>query len=366
MTDTENRMASANIESEVKNGQTQLIGFMIFVTIVTLLTWTLGLVDFKYREHSVAAFSDGFPGDLALWERAGDWSNVEFKEDRISIIRNTSNRSYAKRTFYIDPTIDRSTSAIRITGTLEAENTKYDGPSEQGGSYMVWLNTADGDVARYLTIQELRDSVNTYDAERIVSIPQMVTSFTLVLNSRETKHVFSLVDASAAILTINENYTYSTYLIVLLWICIALACLYWLAIRATLSMFIIASFPLAAIVVGVILPDTFMTGVVDPFVLKFVSISTFSNNTTLEIVYKSGHFIFFFMVAFVLFLSASRLSISHTPLAILLGLFAIASEGMQLHLLDRNTRLFDLGVDISGIVLAWLLASLILNSKKAE
>jgi VanZ family protein len=73
--------------------------------------------------------------------------------------------------------------------------------------------------------------------------------------------------------------------------------------------------------------------------------------------YKVGHFLFFCLIAIVLVRNARALPISPAQLILLLLLLAVASEGMQLHLFNRTTRLSDLGIDAGGILLGSLLAS---------
>lgn len=345
---------------------TNVGGFILLVGAVTIMTWVLGLIDFKYKDHSTIAFADEFPGDLSAWERSGDWSNIEFNEHDITITRKTANTSFARATFPIDQSLDRSSHKLRVSGTVIVTPPVEGVFDDKGGSYMIWLYNSNNEVVRYLNIQEFNESKPTYDSSRIVNIPPEITSFKLVLNSRETTSELSLTEAKAEIITINNHYTIATYFILLLWFIVGAICFKWLIKRATWPLFISAGVLLVIIVIGVILPDALRTQYVDPIILKFASTASFTENQTLKIIYKTGHFLFFFLASFTLFIKSNTLSVHRNSLTILLVLFAIASEGMQLHLLDRNTRLFDLTIDISGILLAWILSSLVLSRTRNQ
>ncbi|MGQ7846326.1 VanZ family protein [Granulosicoccus sp. 3-233] len=324
-----------------------------------MLTWALGLLDIKYHLDGSVAFESGFPGDVSAWQRAGDWSNIDIEDDRISVTRETDNRSFAKRSFPLPVGEYPSSSKLRIRGTLETLGiTETPADSDgRGAAYMVWLQDADDEVKRYLTIQDLTGERERYEAERIVSIPDDVAAFTLVLNSRDSGNSFSLTNASVDLISITPIYKAGILLLVIAWLAIFAMGAIWIYKRGSRTLFITSSLLITGIIVGVMLPETATVGVVDP---AFKTISHLIPAFDLEAAhstYKIGHFLFFLLISLVLGWHARSLPASGVILVLLLFLLAIASEGMQLHLFNRTTRLSDLGIDGAGILLGWLLAT---------
>ncbi len=333
--------------------------FIASMVVVTLLTWTLGLLDIKYSLDSRFSFKDGFPGDTTLWHPAGDWANVDISDEAVSILRNTEGRSYAKRRFILPDITDPASKKLRIHGTLETLDRGADNGDERGAAYMVWLEDDDGEVLKYLTIQELTGSQDAYEAERVISLPDSVKAFTLVLNSRDSADSFSLTDASAELISTTLLYRISSYFLVICWIAIFLASGKWLYQNASRGLFVTGSLLVAGIVIGVMLPENMTIGIVNPVFDAIASRIPSFDLDAAQSTYKVGHFVFFFFIALVLALNVRSLPLKPSLLVVLLLLLAVASEGMQLHLFNRTTRLSDLGIDTAGIMLGWLTAFLI-------
>ena len=345
----------------------KIYSFTALVIVVTVLTWTLGLLNIKYHLDGDVAFQDGFPGDVSLWQPAGDWSNIAIDDDRISVLRKTDNRSFAKHSFQLPDRENLSSSKLRIRGTLEtlnmAESTvDSDG---RGAAYMVWLEDADGEVVQYLTIQNLTGAQARYQTERIVSIPDGVTAFTLVLNSRDSVNSFSLTDASAELISITPIYKAGIALLVFAWLVIFALSAKWIFKRGSRTLFITSTLLIAGIIVGVMLPETATVGFVNPVFQKISGLIPAFDLEAAQSTYKIGHFLFFLLVSIVLGLHAKSLHISGLMLLVLLFLLAIASEGMQLHLFNRTTRLSDLGIDGAGILLGWIIAMSFLRLRRS-
>lgn len=331
--------------------------FILLLIAVTAMTWALGLLDLKYDSKATISFADGFPGDTSLWERAGDWSNIDIDAERITVRRDTDNRSYAKRTFPLTQEQRDSSYQLRIRGTIETLQHGQASGNGRGAAYMIWLEDGDGEVVRYLTIQDLPGNSETYHAERIVSIPENVQAFTLVLNSRDSRNVFSLVDASVDLVSINLHYQILGMLLLGFWLLLLFLCASWLYRHGSKVLFATTLVLIIAIVIGVMLPESASSQYVAPLFDRINNLFPTVGYDLPKITYKVGHFLFFFLIAFVLMLNSESLPISRLLILFLLLLLAIASEGMQLHLFNRTTRLFDVGVDLTGIVLAWLIAA---------
>lgn len=337
------------------------------LVVVTVLTWTLGLLDVKYHLDGDLAFQNGFPGDTSQWQPAGDWSNVVIDDLAIAVTRKTNNRSHVKRTFAFPDNADLSSNKLRIRGTVQTQDFEEIVPDNdgRGAAYMVWLEDADGEVLRYLTIHNLTGEQALYQAERIVSIPENATAFTLVLNSRDSVNNFSLTNASAELISVTPIYKAGIILLAIAWLLVFALSAKWIFKYGSRSLFVTSTLLIIGIIAGVMLPESATDSVITPIFDAISNIIPAFDQGAEQSTYKVGHFLFFFLISMVLSLNAKTLHLNAAMLLILLFLLAIASEGMQLHLFNRTTRIFDLWIDGAGILLGWLVATVINHLRKA-
>jgi len=111
------------------------------------------------------------------------------------------------------------------------------------------------------------------------------------------------------------------------------------------------------------MPETISTGTVKPIYASLRNLSGLTGDGLLEYAFKIGHFIFFFLSTFILLLYRKKLQLPVWEVFFLVILFAIATEGLQLYLSDRSTRITDLVIDFSAIVVGAILATIILALK---
>lgn len=333
--------------------------FLIALVICTLATWALGLADIKYKQEHNLAFVNGFPGDTELWQRAGDWSNVTIDDEQVTVFRETENRSYAKRHIDLSAYPSLTDYRLRVRGEVHT-NKKVENPEDtRGASYMVWLEDIAGENIQYYTVQGLTGDQDSYQSERILNIDETVSAITLVLNSRDSLSSFSLTNASAELLSVTLLYRIAALALIIAWMAIAVLTALWLRQYASRKTFVLVGVLLAAIIIGVMLPETFNIPFIDPLYQQIQHLLPVSDIGSGGLVYKLGHFLFFFLTSVLLMKQARSLPISRVEIAGIMFLLAVATEGMQLHLPNRSTQVFDIGVDSLGILLAWFLAILL-------
>ena len=334
--------------------------FILALLACTIATWALGLIDFKYQQEADIAFVNGFPGDPELWQPAGDWSSVAIDDEKITIFRQSEEKSYAKRRYELPDNLQPSEHTLRVTGAART-NEVVDNPADkEGASFMVWLEDAKGEFIEYLTVFSMSGHRDSYQGERIVNLPKEVSAFTLVLNSRDSADSFSLVDGSADLVSITPNYMASVALLFMGWFILAALIAQWLLKHAPLKTTLLAGLLLAGILIGVMMPETRTIPIIDPL---FQAIAAQLNMTGMDsgtFIYKTGHFMFFFFTSLVLMLKSDVLPANRLQLACIMILLAVATEGMQLHLPNRTTQLFDIGVDTSGVLLALAVSGFVL------
>lgn len=333
--------------------------FILAFVACTVATWALGLSDTKYEQHDLIAFENGFPGDIDHWERAGDWSNVEFSDEKITVNRTTDNTSYAKRAFALPESFSESNARLRVTGTVNTETYTEDISGNPGAALMVWIEDASGEVIKYSTIADLAGQLDNFQAERIVSIPNDAVAVSLVLNSREATSSYSLTDASLNTIAVTSVYLEAITILIVAWIVLFGVACFWMYKNLPTKIAIVALVLVAGTVIGVLMPEN----ITDPYVkplLEFLGQNVAPSGPKFaEFAYKIGHFVFFFFVALLFMQNAASLPISRFQLLLLMLLLAIATEGMQLHLFNRTTRLSDLAIDSSAIVVGWAVSSIL-------
>ena len=338
--------------------------FIVALALCTLATWALGLSSLKYKPESSIAFLDGFPGDSSQWQAAGDWSNVDIGEERITVHRESDDRSYAKRRFVLPEYPARADHQLRIRGVIQANNSITGNLSDtRGAAYMVWLEGADGEIERYATVRDLAGDQQIYQAQRILAIPDSVSAIVLVMNTRDSEGSFSLIDASAEIVSVTTLYLALATVLLVSWLIVAAFAALWLFRYTSLRTALMTGLLGGAIVVGVLLPETITIPFVEPLFQRLAQWLPLAGTESGEFTYKIGHFLFFFLTSLVLMRRTGAIPITRLQIACIMLLLAVATEGMQLHLLNRSTQLFDIGVDTLGILLAWA-ASMVLAPKR--
>ena len=328
--------------------------FILVLAVCTLATWAVGLSNLKYKSESTVAFHNGFPGDINQWESAGDWSSVDIGEEKITVHREADKRGFAKRRFVLPDDPSRADQRLRIRGVIQTNKRIINSADVRGAAYMLWLEDADGEILKYTTISNLTGNQLLYRAERILNIPDTVTAINVVMNTRESQSSFSLLDASVDMVSITPLYLLLVVMLSASWLLVAAVAAKWLLTHAPPRTALLAGLLGAGIIVGVMLPETFKFPLIDPLFQQLTLWIPLDGTESGKFTYKLGHFLFFFLTSLVLMLKTSSMPITRLQIVCIMVMMAVATEGMQLHLLNRSTQAFDIGVDAGGILLAWL------------
>lgn len=329
--------------------------FILAFIVSTVLTWLLGLSELKYQQQSLIGFETPFPGDLNQWQRAGDWSNIVFDDEKITINRLTDNRSLAKRLFQLPQPLQHAEVKLRVQGAVKTETYIENSQDDKGAALMIWIQDDKEEVLKYYTVMNLTGERDTYAGERIVRLPETAAAVILVLNSRDTSSSFSLLDAKIETVTTTHAYYGFIACLLLLWMALAFFAGRWLLRNLSTKLALLAGSLITMIVAGVLLPDHLTTPFVDPLFKQLAQSWLPASYDNAESTYKVGHFLFFFFITLLFMLNSQSLPITKAHVLVLMIILAVATEGMQLHLFNRSTRLFDIAIDCSGILLAWML-----------
>lgn len=330
----------------------------------TILTLALSQNVKQFDEHGPIAFQNGFPGDLEQWARRGGWDNIFFEPDSIIVNRIVDSASYAYRTFSLHASDERELEKLRVTGVVKTLTKKADDDISDGGAVMVWLQDDSDKVSTYLNVGKLDGKEDAYEVSRVINLSENITRFSLVLTNKQSTAEFALQDASIELLTEQPLFSQIRIVVFLVWAILLTLALFYLFKRASLPLFVVMSTLMLLTVIGVLMPETLNSTTIKPLYEKLQNRTGLTGDAILEHAYKIGHFLFFFSLSLTLMMYRKALELPIWEIFLLMILFAFATEGMQLYLSDRTSRISDLIIDISAVFVAAMFALMIVSLKQ--
>ena len=335
--------------------------FLCGMFAATFITWMASQSISQFEQHGPVAFHDGFPGDLEQWTRRGGWENILFEQSSIKVHRHIDKASFAVRTFTLSPSKNRAQEKLRVSGLVNTIKKKPTTDQSVGGSVMIWLQDDSDKVVKYLTIGRLDGLSDHYEVTRVINLTENITRFSLILTNKQTSAEFALVDASVLLLTEQPMFHKARVVVFTIWAIIFMIVLHYLFVHASKAMFAVIATVMSLTIIGVLMPENIRSGTIKPVYEVVQNLSGIDNNFGLVYAFKIGHFIFFFLSTLILLLYRKTLKLLTWEIVLLVILFAIATEGLQLYLLDRSTRFTDLIIDFSAIVVGAILTALIVT-----
>lgn len=326
--------------------------FLMALIGLTAITWAVGLLDIQYKSETGLAFDGGFPGEYKQWKLAGDPINLTLTSSSVKIDRISEKQSYAIRQFPLPPAAELLDRQLRVRGVISTLKQASRTPAKDVAAYMIWFQNKNDETIQYTTVQALTGDFSEYRAERILSVPDEARSFSTVLLNRDSDGSFELTDANVTLVKTTLLYQLISPVVFVLWICLVLAAVSWLVINGGYKIGIVVGFFLALTFIGVLIPESVTSDYIYPAYKKLAQMLSLEHSEPLGIYYKLGHFLFFFAVTLTLILNHQRLQLSAWMILLLMLILAVATEGLQLHLYNRSTRLSDIGIDLAGVALA--------------
>lgn len=340
------------------NDNKQIPQFICFLIALTVITWITGASVIQYQIESELAFESGFPGDASLWHFSGDTTNTSYTTDSIVIERVTNNESYATRKFELPRINSAEDKRLLVRGRI---NTLKIGPPQniaRAAAYMIWFHDDQNKTIRYITVQSLNDDTQSYDARRIVKIPEKSKSFSIVLLNRDSEGEYELTSSNVSLISNTTLYSLVSPLVFISWIIAFAASAIWFFANIGFKSSLLAVSILAITIAGILLPESISQSYLVPAYKKITSVLHPTEKTSIIFYYKLWHFIVFFLIALFLSMKRNKLDVTLVLIFIVLTIFAIGTEGLQLHLYHRSTRLSDIIIDILGVLLGTSLAYL--------
>lgn len=339
----------------IRNQPNSILIFLVILIALTAVTWASGLLDIQYKSEATLAFENGFPGDSAQWKLAGDPVNISLSPESVKIERVSEQRSYAMRQFPLPPPEELLDRHLRVRGDITTIKQASRSTRDAEAAYMIWFQDEQDETIQYTTIQALTGDFLHYRAERIVKVPQAARAFITVIINRESDGSFELTDADVTLVETTLLYKLISPTVFFLWGCLILLAIIWLILNGGYKLGMTVGIFLALTLFGILIPDSITNNFIFPAYKILAQSLSLNHSEPLGIYYKIGHFLFFFALSVTLIVSRERLLLSVGLILLLVLIFAIATEGLQLHLYNRSTRLSDIGIDLAGIALGVLI-----------
>ena len=200
--------------------------------------------------------------------------------------------SYALRSFPVPTPAELGSQKLRVQGVLQTLTPASELPDNKVAAFMIWFQDENRKTFQYTTIQELTGEATIYSAERVVSVPDNARYYVIALINRESDGAFALTDASVTLVSTSLAYRISTTVIFAMWALMIIIAIVWLARRSTRQLGIVTGALIVLTVVGILLPESVSNQQVLPLYRRLASALSLGNTEPLEVIYKTGHFLF--------------------------------------------------------------------------
>ena len=284
---------------------------------------------------------------------------------------NVAAQSYAKRRVTLPPPVpargwarlgerlrgrlgggDRLVRARARIRTLAPPGAPLEDPRDDARVMLFLLGPErDADPVAYRNVVRTGGTEPVKEDALLTAMPATVDAFDIVFMNRFSDGAFRLVDADVRGVHTTPAYLGLAATLVVGWAGFAAATAWVLVRRGGAPAALVLAVPLAGILVGVTLPETVDLSALRGGFASAVASVAFLEDLDFGILYKLGHFGFFLVAAALASALRHRFGTHALATAGALGLLALATEGLQLHLHDRTERASDLLIDGAGIAL---------------
>ncbi len=333
------------------------VWFMLGLMLATGFTWVTGLAGVEYDEGPILGFAHTFPGPAADWDTSTELGSVTITKSRLIIERKNAARAFAIRTFRLTDDVRAGGGLLRVSGKVDTlRKPNYEEP-DNIAAMLLWFVDGNGRAFNYLTVHALHGTQARYSGSRIVKAPDNARRIAVAMLTRDSDGKFALTDATVQQIATPLSARLVDLALAIIWGTLIVLAGLWMKRHASVK---VSGMLLGLVVVtfiGVLMPETARMSILQPAYHWLASMLSVSGDRPLALSFKIGHFMVFFLVALTLLSNKAALGMRTWLVLSCMLLLGIATEGLQLHLFDRTTRLSDLYIDMAGVGLALLLVS---------
>jgi len=337
-------------------------GLLALLCLGTAAVWISGFERIRFDMANAVIMYDNSQKSSSCWISSGEIRNIDAVGGSITVKRLHPGKSYA----HCDISLDGITKnmALKFASNLVL-HTSIPQLDTQSAKVFIGFLDRQKKILRYRTARVIDEKSSGFAENTPLPIEPGSHYVRIAVHQQENINHFTLNQFSLQGLPPNKFYLLIVGMVIAIW----LAAL----ILATRCLAQVTS--LIVLLAGVLL---FM-----PFVLAFtVSAETLVSlfqaaqqpgdnpqavpQRLRSIVFNTGHFIVFFVLAFILTRSARKLDIAPLHIVAILLCLALASEGLQLHFPDRDPNITDLFIDIGGLLFGFMVSQLIYGSSRKK
>jgi len=321
--------------------------------VVTVATWTFGLIDAPRAVIGDPLVSTGF-GDVPKgWSADGESANVSVDGRGVILGRAAAGRSLARRTVLLPPGRDRR---LRVRAAVETLVPPPFEPNSARALLTTRFSNEAGELVGARALAEASRLRGVVERDIVFDVPDEARALDIVFTNRnaETRGRFRLSRIVVESVGPATKRNVLNALMVLSWLALLAVTGVTLLRRTGPRVASAVAMAFTFVAVGVMLPESATGGLATIRDAVVARVPALEHIALLE-VFKVGHFLVFFLLGMLMFRFRGRLGMTRMHVIGLLLLLALASEGAQLYLDNRTPRPTDLLIDGAGILLAALL-----------
>jgi len=344
---------------------------LLIYSVLALCIFASGSADFQYFPVKDLTTNDWFPGPTSSWQARGPIENVIVGTDYIEMDSNRNDVAGVRKTINLPNThIDKILVQVIISGrTLHHERVinpqdknALGHPEDVEKPNLIVLQMHDTNGIRLKTawIGQVSGHAEPFTFYRILSLPANTRQLKLGILLRASNTKFFVESAKVNLVKRrNISIIISVFLVIAL-ITISGFYLYRLVNVVGYKIILLWSCLLSGSLISLIIPVKSLLDSFESLVTKVFS-QRITETILMNALSPFAHVFIFVLLSCICFTQCMKASIPCIyPLAFLL-LIALATEGLQLHLLNRSASLADIFYNGLGIGIA-LIFSLLFSS----
>ena len=332
--------------------------FNILAVIYLAVIWLSASQSFQYKTS--VALESNFPGDAQSWSVRGDIDNTLISPEKIGIIPNSNQRTFLSKTYVVDrENIEKSYLSVkadivsRIMPSVRVSETEP-GPW-QPSLFYVWFGDSEGKRLEMRHVSILEPVNRTVHASSIFHVPKDAHTVTveMFLRKFQSQHEIMTLDVRQ----IEETVAYKALLGVLVLLPVIALFMYWHKFRYSMSVIPISSVTVVALVlvVGVLMPGKPLTMLLTAVNTIAPQINRVVQHFSAVSVQDALHFLGFLLLALVTLVINEKMRYQKLNILSKLILFAVFTEVIQRHSIERSPSMVDIVLDLCGLVLGVLI-----------
>ena len=343
----------------------------VLTVIYLMALWFSASTFFQFK--TVAVLENDFPGEPSAWFHNGVTENLDVNADAVSVFPNVQRRVLVAKLYDLvpaqgqerfihvtaklssKPSSQQSDSVMSISGDTESGDTRRD----EETLFYAWFEDVEKNRVRVAPIAELLESVGQIDADQIIESPANAIDVNVGLLLRKFQAQHSLEALTVTQLERSVIYKAIRGLLILLPLIGLFFALRNIRVHRSvvpISLVMVLVFA-TTLVAGVLLPGGTLRSLLRVILEWLPFGASISQAYGLHDIQDILHFLGFIGLTLVVLAMCALTKYSRANAVLKLILFAMFTEIIQRHSVERSPSLLDVFIDSAGIftgVIFWL------------